>query len=178
MSRLRRRTHGHVKEEQYSVWTESAKYVLQIFLRSYNTETECKEFHVLGGMRWWWVDPGPRVISDCQLWTDVDRQSGFRSKGHLLSVVQSNNNLLYNMYSIRLQIFKYCHAMSTNIEIFTHSTPQGHNNCSKQLQHDQCNSWNARTGGNHSFSLSPSPFLFEISAQFICLKDNNSVHQA
>ena len=53
---------------------------------------------------------------------NVDRQSGFRSKGHLLSVVQSNNNLLYNMYSIRFQIFKYCHAMSTNIEIFTHPT--------------------------------------------------------
>ena len=57
------------------------------------------------------------------IWVSVKRSSLVSCSVKQQSVIQY----------VQHQIFKYCHAMSTNIEIFTHSTPQGHNNCSKQL---------------------------------------------
>ena len=60
---------------------------------------------VMGGP---WTQ-GHLRLSTLNRLSNVDRQSGFRSKGHLLSVVQSNNNLLYNMYSIKyLNIAMQC----------------------------------------------------------------------
>ena len=59
-----------------------------------------------------------------------------------------------------------------------------HNNCSKQLQHDQRNSSNtrnARTGGTHSFSLSPchrAPLLHDLKATHATNKRNNLTKKA